>query len=234
MNIFEKYFGDELYHGYVIENNNPDIVSSLLSYLEEKNIISKINPDVLVQEYDSMSVSDVEYIHSWHMNHNTSEACRVCIINTKFINHEAQHALLKILEEPKNNTKFFIIIGSVSNLLATIISRVHVIHIPNLKNTSDTLNKENIEFIKMSVSDRITYISELIKEYKDTESSGSLRYKATSICSGLEYFYYQEFKKDKNNPKTHFVLEELSSARKYLSVPGCSVKMILEHIALVL
>jgi hypothetical protein len=77
-------------------------------------------------------------------------------------------------------------------------------------------------------------IALVIKKNENNEDSGGLRHNSISILEGLEYIIYARFKKspkDKNNIK---ILEEISKAKGYLSIPGSSPKMILEHIALVI
>ncbi|MFA5792229.1 MAG: hypothetical protein WC884_04340, partial [Candidatus Paceibacterota bacterium] len=65
-------------------------------------------------------------------------------------------------------------------------------------------------------------------------NSGQLRYYATSFVNEIESIIYQKFKKDRNNEKIKFTLGELQKSREYLGTPGASVKMILEHLALVI
>ena len=77
-------------------------------------------------------------------------------------------------------------------------------------------------------------IAEIIKEHKDNDGSGMLRFKAIELINGLEKILHEKFKLNKNDKNLHFILKELATMREYLQTPGASVKMILEHIALVL
>ena len=47
-------------------------------------------------------------------------------------------------------------------------------------------------------------------------------------------FVFEKFKSDRGSKQLQFALEELGKAREYLSLPGASVKMILEHLALII
>jgi len=232
MNNFNKLFPKDLYHSYVIESNRDDIVSLLRLFLEERKEINKNSPDVLQNIYDSFSMEDSLLIKDWHKNKAIDGKKKVCIIATKFINHEAEQALLKMIEEPTENTHFFIIVPDSSLLLDTILSRVHLIK--DIEEDNQFEDKLAEDFMKATPKDRIEKVADIIKEFKDNENSGGLRHEAISLINGLERIVYKKWKKDIDNENEKFVLNELKNCRDFLSTPGASVKMILEHIALVI
>jgi len=139
MNTFEKLFPKDLYHSYVIEGEPNETATKLLKFLEIRGEVEKGSPDVLCQNYESFTMNDVGQIKDWHSRLGITKSKKVCILATKFINREAEQALLKIIEEPAINTHFFIIVPDASLLLDTIISRVHVIKIKEKENDK---NKE--------------------------------------------------------------------------------------------
>lgn len=228
---FEEIFPKDLYHSYVIEGG-AHIVPVLREYLESKGEVNKNSPDVLVGIYDSFNIRDSQGIKEWHSSSPIDGKKKICIIGTKFINREAEQTLLKIIEEPNKNTHFFIIVPDSSLLLGTILSRVHLIK--NIGNENKEETKVAEEFMKLSQGARIDKVGEIIKEFKDDESSGGLRRNAIVLLNGLEKIIYEKWKKEVNNENYKFILGEIKSCRGYLSIPGASVKMILEHIALVL
>jgi len=229
---FKELLPENLYHSYVIENNPEEIIYLLRIYLEEQGHVNKKSPDVFLNLYDSFSIQDSQIIKEWYFNKPTDGKKKICIIGAKFINREAEQTLLKIIEEPTPHTHFFIIVPDSSLLLGTILSRVHLIK--NIKKNNNLDNIEAQEFFKLSPNKRIEHIAGIIKEFKDNENSGGLRFRAISLINGLERIIYEKWKKDLNNENDKFVLDELKNCRGYLSTPGASVKMILEHIALVL
>jgi DNA polymerase III delta prime subunit len=235
MNTFEELFPQDLYHSYVIEGEPNTTAIELLNFLEVRGVIEHQSPDVLYQIYESFTMDDSSQIKEWHSQLGIGKNKRVCIIATKFINHEAEQTLLKIIEEPAENTHFFIVVPDSSALLGTILSRVHIIR-TEISNKSDVTDLKKIvsEFIKSNLGERIKKVAVIIDENKDKENSGQLRYYATSFVNELESIYYQKFTKDKNNAELKFTLNELQKSREYLSTPGASVKMILEHLALVI
>ncbi len=228
----EKLFPQNLYHSYIVEGDPQVDSSSLLSFLEVRGEVEKGSPDVLCQIYESFTMDDSREIKDWHSRKGISDGKKVCIIATKFINREAEQTLLKIIEEPGVNTHFFIIVPDSSVLLPTIISRTHIVKIEQDKDIE--IQKEAINFIKSTSKERIDIVALIIKNNKDEESSGQLRYYATTFVNGLESIFYKRFKENINDEKVKFVLVELQKARGYLSTPGASVKMILEHLSLVI
>ena len=232
MTNLKDLFPKDLYHSYIVEGD-PDItVLSLRDILEERGDIDKNSSDVLCQVYDSFTIDDSKIIKEWHSEKRTINKKRICIIGTKFINHDAERTLLKLLEEPQVNTHFFIIVPNSLMLLDTIVSRTHVVKINPTINLG--FKKSAEEFFKSTPKSRIELVSEMIEEHKDNDGSGGLRFSATRLINDLEGIIYSQFRLDKNNPDIKFKLNELNKARDYLSLPGASVKMILEHVSLVL
>ncbi len=228
-NIFENKFSNNLYHSYVIEGSGSEITNELVSFLVDHNFIELNTPDLFIQKYESFNIDESREIKKWHSESRVTSGSRICILSMKFLNHEASNALLKMLEEPQINTHFFIIIPNIHTLPATILSRVHVVYL-NEKN--DVVDAK--KFIEMNVKERILYVSEIIKNHKDDDNSGGLRDEAIKLLNNLELLVYDLLHKDIKNKELQFNLEQISKGRKYLSTPGASVKMILEHIALVI
>ncbi len=232
MSILANLFPKDLYHSYIVEADPSDTVFLIRDFLIERGDIESVNSGVLCQIYDGFNIEDGRMIKEWHSRKNNTEYKNICIIGAKFINHDAEQTLLKILEEPQENTHFFIVVPNSQFLLDTIVSRSHVV---KLDSESTLISKKDIEtFYKNKAKDRIELVAKMIEKYKDAEGSGGLRYEAINLVNGLESMVYNKFKKDVNNEENKFVLGEIAKARDYLSLPGASVKMILEHIALVL
>lgn len=221
----------ELYHSYVIEGDPAVTSQGLLAYLTETHVIAAGNEDILVQLHDSFAIADGIPVHEWHARKKVTDKKKVCIIGAKFMNREAEQSLLKILEEPKEDSHIFLVVPNASVLASTILSRVHVVKSGHVSISHDV---QASEFIASSIKDRLSIVASLIDDAKDDETSGGLRYSAQSLLSALEKKLYIQFKKDITNTHCIFVLGELQMARMYVATPGASVKMILEHIACVL
>ncbi len=243
LKIFEQLFPQDLYHSYVVEGDPTTVASELLRFLESRGEIEKQSQDVICQMYESFTMEDSRVIKDWHNKLGITNGKKICILAAKFINREAEQALLKIIEEPGINTHFFMVVPDSSILLPTIISRVQIVKIPTRSNdaingeveqsTSAERIKEASSFIKMTPTDRINKIAQVIKEKKEDENS-NLRFYAMNFINELENIFYQKFKENKNDKNIIFILGELEMSRKYINAPGASVKMILEHLALII
>jgi hypothetical protein len=140
--------------------------------------------------------------------------------------------LLKIFEEPARGTHFFLVVPDSSVLLGTILSRAHVI---KKENKTDTELKTKVEkFISSSPKERLDTVAEIIERNKDNEGSGSLRHEAIEFINQIESCLFEKAKIKDNYGEYSFIFDELKKSRFYLGTPGAGVKMILEHIALVL
>jgi hypothetical protein len=227
INVFEKHFPKDLYHSYVIEGHLDYTTTELLNYFE----INK-NYNIFYQKYEAFTIENSREIKLWHSQYAINDNKKICIISTKFINPEAEQALLKIIEEPTQNTHFFIIIPDINLIKDTIISRVHLIK------ADKYIGKEHNEFVNnfmdLSIKERLEKISLIMKEYKDEENSAKLRDYSISFINKLENIFYLKLKEDKKNKKIISILGEFQKSRSYLSKPGSSVKMILEHLALMI
>jgi hypothetical protein len=232
MSFIKDLFPENLYHSYIVEGDPDTTVFPLREALEDRGDIEARSADVLCQIYDSFTIDDSKKIKEWHSEKAIEGTKRVCIIGAKFINHDAERTLLKMIEEPKEGTHFFIVVPNSLVLLDTILSRAHVIRVDEVSNP--LFKKSTEEFFKSKPKDRIELVAEIIEEHKDSVGSGGLRFSAIRLVNDLEKIVYEQFKNDKNNPEIKFKLGELAKARDYLSLPGASVKMILEHISLVL
>jgi len=232
MEDFEKIFPRELYHSYVVEGNPDKTTKKLIGFLKNRGEIEDQSPNLLIQTYESFTMKDSGQIKEWHSQLAFGQGKKICIIATKFINHEAEESLLKIIEEPGRDTHFFIVLPDSSILLETILSRVQIVKDKEIEE-SDEINKIAKSFILAKTKERMVLIDDFIKEKTDDENSGKLRYSATSLINQLENIFYAKFKSDILNEKNKNVLEEIKKSRNFLKQPGSSVKYILQNLALI-
>lgn len=229
--MFENLFPENLYHSYIVEGEPETTSSFLCEFLKNKE---GKDVEILCQNYDSFAIADSKLIKEWHSQKSVDGKKRMCILSTKFINHDAERTLLKIIEEPAEYTHFFIVIPNSKILLDTIRSRAHIIK------PFDNINRNQIEkdvktFLTSSLKDKLEIIEKLVKAHKDEDlDSGGLRYHTIEFLSQIEKVIYDKWKKNKNDRKLISILEEIGEKRVYLNQPGAGVKMILEHIAIML
>lgn len=225
-------FPKNLYHSYIVEGESDIVTPVLTQFLIERGDIMENSADTLVQSYDSFTIDDSQNIKEWHSEKHTDDRKKICIIGTKFINHDAERTLLKILEEPTENTHFFIIIPNAQVLLDTIRSRSHIVKFPYSEEKVFSKNAE--DFISLSITERLEEVAKIITLHKDNENSGGLRHHAIALVNAIEKIIYTKWQKNNTDKNLTFILSELAKSREYLGIPGASVKMILENIALML
>lgn len=138
-----------------------------------KLVNNKAHPDLLILSIDSLNEKNEENA-SKKQEINVSQT-RNIIGNLKFtnvmsknkvfiidaideLNFNAQNSLLKVLEEPKNNTYIFLICHSMNNVINTVISRSNIININKLDFNSFTqaLNDYNINDNQLQLLYQIT------------------------------------------------------------------------------
>ncbi|MDQ5971817.1 MAG: polymerase subunit delta [Patescibacteria group bacterium] len=229
MNTFEIKIGNNLFQTYFIECTQPNTKEDFLQFLLSQNIQIYANPNVLNEVYESFTIDNVRTLNAHHNEKSSNIGKKIFIIEALTINHEAHNALLKMFEEPTEDTHFFFLIPRVDTLPDTLKSRAHLIYEDHKENI---LGKElAIEFVTKSPSERMEIITGIIAKNKNTETSAPLRDEARRLLDACEYVIRENTKIiDKDSA---WKLSELIKAKKYLSTPGASVKMILEHIALI-
>jgi DNA polymerase III, delta subunit len=142
---------------------------------------------------------------------------RLLLVITSSVTFEAQQALLKILEEPPQTTKFLFVVPLDFIMLPTLASRFQVID----NFISDEEGKSFGMFIKLSYSERL---AEITKRMTKKDSLWTME-----IRRGLALYLKQEVC---NLPLIK--LRTLNMIMEKLGARGSSNKMLLEELALTL
>ncbi len=225
-NIFESKIGNTLYHAYLIEGEVIQTEIILKEFLVSRGVDIQDSACLQIENYESLNIEKAKLLKSYQSERSSCGNDKYFIITATGINHEAENALLKVFEEPTEGVHFFFILPKVDILPDTLRSRAHTIH-TNIY-TTDIFVKN---FIKQNINERFKSITEVVALYKNSDTSGPLREYAINILDHLEKIIYE--KNGKVIQDDVFKYEEILKARKNLSLPGSAVKMILEHIALI-
>ncbi len=112
----------------ILANSHPDMIS--VDLLDNKQLISIAQIRELGHQISNRS--------------NEAQYRMVLILNADMMNHQAQNALLKMLEEPPSNTFFVLIAKKISLFLPTITSRCRKLRFRSLadKDIQDKLEKD--------------------------------------------------------------------------------------------
>lgn len=185
------------------------------------NELSALSP---AHRYFNQTVLDIDTaraIISWAQSPYNDE--RVALISFHTAGLPAQNAMLKVLEEPRSNTRFILLTTDKSNLIDTVISRTQHIQID-----SETRgDKRAEEFLstspafRMKLSHVIDLLAQLDEEgRKDREGVKGFILSLVDVMS-------------KKKLESRYIVETLEIA-SYASDPSASGKALIEYLALLL
>jgi DNA polymerase III delta prime subunit len=175
---------------------------------------------------------------------------KVFLICVNSMSLDAQNVLLKMFEEPIENTHFFLVVPDANALLKTLISRFSLISArKDLAEEAKVAEK----FIAMPLAKRIDYIKELLAEAEEEDEEeneiialDSTRSKALKFLNALEQVLQSNFLRNssgflqpsagtfpvQNFPKNCF--QHFFKVREFLRMPGSSTKSLMESVALMI
>ena len=199
------------------------------------------NPDVIVLRYGLFSVADSRRVCELSTTAPFTDEHKVVIIAANRAYHEAQNALLKLFEEPPPRTYLFLVLPSLGGLLQTLRSRVQVLspYQDVVRSTSDVgrttshtsnIPKATAEFLKASKEKRSALIKKLTSG-KDEEEKRENREEAIALLNGIEAVAYEKLK---HGGETAALLSDIAILRGHLYDRSAPVRMILEHLSIVL
>ncbi|MBI2627783.1 hypothetical protein HYW72_02530 [Candidatus Nomurabacteria bacterium] len=244
--MISKYFDkDNLHHAYLIQGDKEKILPEILKFVGSLKIKIVGNADVSHISLDSFKIEDARNLRSYAAEKSFSRDRKIFIISANNFLLEAQSCLLKMFEEPIENTHFFLVVPDANALLKTFVSRFFLIFARQLTRNdscSDSgggLAKETRDverFLRMSLKDRIDFIRELLPK-KDEENEEEVSVESNS-SKALKFLNALEFTLHKQSmsrmPLDISFFEHFFKVRKFLRMPGSSPKTLMESVALVI
>lgn len=173
--------------------------------------------DVVHRTTDRLTIDDVRALKESAVGMPLEAPVRSVVVIARELQAEAQHALLKLLEEPPLATRFVFVLPPTVMLLPTLRSRVHT---EVLADTSAELPQPFIDFLGQSYKDRLETVAQVTKD-KQVEVIDAL------ICGAEAYVAGKVVELPE-------LAQTLRLIRRYVSLPGASRKMLLEALALAL
>ena len=217
-----------MHHAFVIESEAEEGIGAALAWVEkELGVKTENNPDISVLRHGLFSVADARRVSELAAGVAFAGESKAIIIAASRAYHEAQNALLKVFEEPPAGTYLFLIMPSLGGLLPTLRSRVHVLD-RNVRHQVSYIPESAREFLKATKEKRSAMIKK-IAEHKGGDAAVA-REEAIALLNGIEAMYRNQI------PITQCValLSDIATLRPYLYDRSAPVKMILEHIAVVM
>jgi len=224
---------DNLHHAYLIEGNREQVVPEIFQFCESLDIKTSGNPDFCHITFDNLKIDEAFDLRAMSSNKAFSSQRKVFVISVNSFSLDAQNVLLKMFEEPIENTHFFLVVPDSNFLLKTLVSRFYLI-----KNENADIKSGEVEnFIKMSLKERIDFLKELLAETEDEDEEGneivvldSTRSKALKFLNALESVLHTKMSKCLFDIK---FFEHIFKVREFLRMPGSSAKTLMESVALI-
>lgn len=251
VNLINKHLNkNNLHHAYLIEGARSEIVPEILEFCEELDIKTSGNPDFCNISIDNFKIDEALDLRAMSANKSFSfspsaqAGKKIFMICVNSFSLDAQNVLLKMFEEPIENTIFFLIVPDVNALLKTLVSRFYLISPKTVFGVTpktvlgERENKDAEKFIALSLKNRIDFIKELLIAPEEEDEEGneivtldSSRSKALKFLNELESFLHQ-----KTMSKRHFdieIFQHFFKVREFLRMPGSSAKTLMESVALI-
>lgn len=223
--------GGQKHHAYVITGESGAALKVALKFVtDELGLSVTHNPDVVIRTYNLFTVEDARKLISLAQQSPLSGTKKALIVVTSRLYHEAQNALLKLFEEPPQGTTLFLLIPEEGQLLPTLRSRVVLRSMSSKKIQAPAVTEEVQQFLRLTLEKRSAYIKKLTSSTSDEERH-ELRDKALALVNGIEAVAYTTWA---GEPSRTALLRDLALLRRLLHDRSSPVKMILEHISLVL
>ncbi len=224
----DKLSKDNLHHAYLLLGNREEILPLVLNFVREIGESTNNNPDFVVSEFDVFKIEDARNFKAQTSEKKFGDGRRIFIILANQFLLEAQNSLLKVFEEPKNDTHIFVISPNTQTFLPTLLSRLYIVDLNTVSAGSDSI--EAIKFLKMNLSNRFLYIKDLLADAKE-EDEESPRTIAQNFLNSLESTLHENMSKGTFDTG---VFEHIFKVRENLRQPGSAPKMLLGSVALVL
>ena len=226
------------HHAFVIEAEAEEGIKAAQAWAREQlGMKIENNPDMVVLRYGLLSVEDARRVAELAASAPFVGDYKVIVISASRAYHEAQNALLKVFEEPPKGTYLFLIMPSLGGLLPTLRSRVQVLDAmkdlggPSSDERPPRSNIPEVakEFIKANKDKRSAIIKKLTSGKDEDEKRGN-REEALAIMNSIEAVAYRS----QTSVKHTALLSDIATLRGYLHDRSAPVKMILEHLSLVI
>lgn len=227
---------NNLHHAYLIEGARDEIVPEILKFCENINIKTSGNPDFCHITIDNFKIDEAFDLRTMSSGKGFTSSKKIFMICVNTFSLDAQNVLLKMFEEPIENTHFFVIVPDASALLKTLISRFYFISAR--QNLVEDI-KEAEKFINMPLKNRIDFIKELLTESEEKDEEGneilvldSNRSQALKFLNALEAVLHKKFMSKGTFDSSFF--KHFFKVREFLRMPGSSTKTLMESVALII
>lgn len=202
----------DLHHAYILYGHEHAWKEYFKNWLRDTHH----EHDMRFLTYETISIDDVRALK--RLTTTQRDTPLYIFMSCDGIGWEAQHALLKTLEEPSPYTHIFLIAPHYVEFLPTIHSRVHILE-------DDRMYTQEVYPIEKFITETPQQRLEFIKKITGAKASTKLHKRDLyALTASLETYY----EKERNSQ----ALSVIYTAMQYIHMNGSSLKMILEYLAL--
>ena len=222
-----------LHHAYCVVGEAREAISRITDFLKSAlDFEAAGNLDFWQGEYETLGIDEARFL-SEASTRRALGARKVFIIAARIFTDEAQNALLKTIEEPSPDTHLFLIVSSPEVLLSTVRSRLQIVFADNDAAVDELLAAAR--FLALSIPARLALAQGMLKELENEKKEKED--KAEPLLSKgriLRFLDALEKTLAKDTRANRAALSEILEVRKYAHDRAPSLKLLLEHLALVL
>lgn len=220
------------HHAYYLTGDLEAGVEAALGFIElELGLKRTGNPDVSVLRFATFTIDDARRLIDFDRQAPVEGDKKALIVSAPRLYSEAQNALLKLFEEPNEGTTLFLVVPSEGVLLSTLISRM----VPLVETGKrDTTRAQ--EFLALSHDERRAYTEKLLNRAKDDKADEKqrARLEALQLVQELTAEIYKRPVSEHEQKMKTLLLKDLSSFTEILHERSASLKLIFEHLLMVL
>lgn len=225
----------DLAHHASVLIGGASVHEELLSILTKKHKVRAAgNPDFFDRQYQSFVIDDARELKTLAETRPANgDALKVFVLLMNSVTIEAQNALLKLLEEPPQYARFFIILPSAHMLLPTVKSRVQIMAEGGGDSSTDECDVYVTTLAKQFLAAPTNKRFEIVKSLMDDISKEKkTKQDAIDFLNALEEAVHSGTKNTADLKKNRQALEAILLAGKYAGDRAPSMKMLLEYVAL--
>jgi hypothetical protein len=195
-------------------------LEALIDALEEEGMKVRGSADAHVRSYAQFGIDEARELRerAWGKGR---EGARLFIVAAPFMTAEAQNALLKTLEEPPGDARFFFLVAAPSALLPTLRSRMQSYALTGARAASP----DAAAFLASAPAARLLMLKPYLEKGEDDtrDLAGMLM-----LLSSLEGMLADRVEE----PAAREGIVAVYRARSFLADKGALVKPLLEQVAL--
>ncbi len=220
-----------LHHAHLVlgvpSENRRALEPLLLALLGGKTVG---HPDLWELQIEQMGIDESRSLRE-EQSHQPFEATRrIFIVQTFGVTEPGQHALLKTLEDPNPTSHFFLLLPSLQDILPTLRSRFMITRGIGPGESE----KEFAEaFLKKYPADRIKLLEKFGLAAIDPDKKKETRRALEACIQSMETILHKKLRGNQARDARK-ALEEVFLVKNYLADPAAALRMLMEHLALVL